>query len=129
MEYHTNNFSYVLLISIKNASGFEISKYFYCGFLKNSESVISHDFWPFLPLCLVVPATAEGQQGIGWLERGPNTGEADSGAKRMRVSPHTLKQGCVHLGSVCSLVTRYLVCPYGWGIEPLGHLMVSRRWN
>lgn len=41
---------------------------------------------------------------------------------KMRVSSNTTGKGCVHLGSVCSLMTGYLVCPDGLGLDLLGCL-------
>lgn len=54
--------------------------------------------------------------------------EAECGARKMRAPPHAMKKQCVHLGSVSSLVTGYLDCPYGLGLELLGHLGVA-EWE
>lgn len=53
--------------------------------------------------------------------------EAESGPRKMRVPSHTAKKECVHLGSVSSLVTGYLVCPYVLGLELLGHLGIAEQ--
>lgn len=95
MEYHTNNFSYFLLvlISIKNAFGFKIQKYFYCGFLKLKKLVIF--------MTSVVPPILFG--GLGHLRKAER-GQMAAERAKMKVSPNTMEKECVHLGSVCPLV-------------------------
>lgn len=54
--------------------------------------------------------------------------EAECGTRKMSAPPHATKKQCVHLGSVSSLVTGSLDCPYGLGLELLGHLGVA-EWE